>query len=139
MNDSIKNPSLDLMLKVHWPAERDLSAAGQQVVIELQFDNGNALASMSVPSEQLLQAAAQRLTLYSLISLAGFVSVGSDELTTPISINHAIAFDQLVVNAVSADMLEDEPDAAAMLAEFRTRLLKSLEHVDQAIASLTKA
>ncbi len=138
MNDVSKSPPLDLVLKLHWPDDLDASAAGQRVIVELQFDDGNALASISVPSEQLLQAAAQRLTLYSLISPAGFVSIGSDELTTPFSINHAIAFDQLVVNAVSADMLEDEPDAAAMLAEFHSRLLKSLEYVDQALTSLTK-
>jgi len=49
-----------------------------------------------------------------------------------------IPHDQLVADAVTPEMLEDEPEAATKLAEFRTRLLKSVEYVDQAIVSLPK-
>ncbi len=45
---------------------------------------------------------------------------------------------QLIAEAISPDMLEDEPDALQMLSKFRDRLLKSLEHVEKAIASLPK-
>ena len=138
MNDAHKNSSPDLVLKVHWPRYEDVSTSGQRVVIELQFVDGNALASMSVPSALLLQAAAQKLAPNPLISPAGLVSLVSDEIEEPLPTYRAIALDQLVANAISVDMLDDEPDAAAMLAEFRGRLLKSLEHVDQAISSLAK-
>ena len=47
-------------------------------------------------------------------------------------------FDALIARAVSPDMFDDEPQAAELLCELRTRLIKSLEHVEQAIASLTK-
>ena len=45
---------------------------------------------------------------------------------------------QLVSQAVAPEMLQDEPEAAQILSKFRARLLKSLEHVEQAIASLPK-
>jgi|SRR5665213_3501358 len=138
MNDPHKNLKPGLVLVLHWPLDEDVSAAGQNVVIELQLAGGIPLASMSVPSVQLLQAVAQRLVLYSLMSPAGLLSIASDEITIPLPVNQAIALDQLITEAVSEDMLEDEPDAAAMLAEFRSRLLKSLEHVDRAIAALPK-
>jgi len=138
MNDAFKRPSTDLVLILHWPLDEDLSSAGPRVVIELQFIDGGTLTSMSVPSEQLLQAAAQKLVPYPLISPAGLVSIVSDGLPIPLPESQAIALDHLVANAISTDMLEDEPDAATMLAEFRSRLLKSLEYVDQAIALLAK-
>jgi len=138
MNDAHKNPSPDLVLKVHWPRYEDVSTSGQRAVIELQFADGDALASMSVPSEQLLQGAAQRLAPYPLISTIGLVSISYDATIIGLPVNQAIALDQLITEAVSEDMLEDEPDAAAMLAEFRSRLLKSLERVDRAIAALPK-
>ena len=138
MADAHKNPSPDLALKVHWPRYEGVSTSGQRVVIEIQFADGDAVASMSVPNAQLLQGAAQRLAHYPLISPAGLMSIVSDEITIPQQESRAISLDQLVANAVSMNMLDDEPDAAAMLAEFRARLLKSLEHIYQAIASLTK-
>ena len=46
--------------------------------------------------------------------------------------------DQLVAEAIAPEMLEDEPEAAQMLSKLRDRLLKSLEHVEKAIASLSK-
>jgi predicted amino acid-binding ACT domain protein len=49
-----------------------------------------------------------------------------------------VDIDLLVAEAIALEMLEDEPEAAQMLAKFRDRLLKSLEHVEQAIASLPK-
>ena len=138
MNDVLKNPSPDLVLKLHWPLDEDLSPTGQRVVIELQFADDGVLTSLSVPSDQLLQKVAQKLTPHPLISPHGHVSVVSDEITIPQQESRTISLDQLVANAVSADMLEDEPDVATMLAEFRARLLKSLEYVDQAIVSLVK-
>lgn len=45
-----------------------------------------------------------------------------------------IALDKLVAEAVSPDMLEDEPLAEALLTRFRERLFLSLQHVDKALA-----
>ena len=108
MNDAFKRPSTDLVLILHWPLDEDLSsAAGQNLVIELQFADGNILASMSVPCAQLLKTAAQKLAPYPLISPIGFISIGSDELAIPAPGNHTIALDQLIAKAVSADNLRD--------------------------------
>ena len=138
MNDASKYPSRDLVLKLHWPPDEGLAAGGHCVVVELQFVDGLALASISVPSNQLLKAIAQKLVQYPLISLDGFVSIASDEIVEASRDDNTIALDQLVADAVSLEMLEDELEAPSMLAEFRIRLLKSLELVEQAIASLPK-
>ncbi len=44
--------------------------------------------------------------------------------------------DGLIREAVSDDMMEDEPDAIALLRKFRARLQASLSFVDEAIAKL---
>ena len=83
MNDASKDPSRDLMMKLHWPPDEGVAAEGHCVVVELQCVDGLALASISVSSEQLLQAVAQKLAHYPLISPDGFVSIASDESSAP--------------------------------------------------------
>ena len=139
MNDALKNRSRDLLLKLHWTSEQQGSLTeGPRVVVELQNPNGLALASMSLPSDQLLLSVSQKLKCYPLMSPTGFVSVVFDETAEILPDNRSIPLNQLVSDAVSPAMLEDEPDAAQMLYKFRQRLLKSLEHVEQAIASQPK-
>ena len=137
MNDASKNPSRDWLLKLHWPSDEGLGVTEQQVIVELQEGKGHVLGTLSVPSDQLLQATAQKLEAYPILSPHGFVSVVSDEITKTLS-NQAIALDQLVADAISPDMLDDEQNVALKLSELRARLLKSIEHVDHALASLPK-
>jgi hypothetical protein len=139
MNDASKYPSRDLVLKLHWLPDDGVAAGGHCPVVELQFVDGLTLASISVSSVQLLQAITQKLGHYPLISPDGFVSIASDEVVEVLPKGNTISLDQLVAEAISPDMLDDEPNAAPMLAELHARLLKSLELVDQAIASLPKA
>ena len=73
-----------------------------------------------------------------VMSLDGIVSFGN-KVTEHNSQLTVIALDKLIARDISPDMLEDEQDAAHMLSIFRTRLLKSVEHVDEAIASLPKS
>ena len=47
-----------------------------------------------------------------------------------------VPLDKLVGDAVSPDMLEDEPLAEELLLQFRKRLLLSLEYVDKALVSV---
>lgn len=138
MNNASKYPSRDLVLKLQWTPDDEVTAGGQLVVVELQFVNGLALASMAVPSEQLLQAVAQKLECCALISPDGFVSVVSDQFSEALPKDCVIALDHLVAEAISPDMLEDEPNAAQQLSELHTRLLKSIQLVEQASASLPK-
>jgi hypothetical protein len=138
MSDAFKDPSRDSTLKLHWPTNEDAPATGRRVVVELLFVDGLTLTSVSVPSEELLQAVAQKLAHYPLISPDGLVSVVSDEVPEAQPKDNAIALNQLVAEAISTDMLDDEPNVAHLLSELRTCLLKSLEHVEKAIASLPK-
>jgi hypothetical protein len=137
MNDALKYPSRDWLLKLHWGSDDGLGVPEQHVVVELQDSKGLVLGTLSVPSDQLLQAVAQKLECYPILSPHGFVSLVSDELTEALS-NDAISLDQLVAEAISPDMLDEEQNVATMLSELRARLLKSIEHVDHALASLPK-
>lgn len=138
MNNALKVPPHDLTLKLDWPNEQNHLADRQAAVVQLQSANGLTVASISVPSDQLLQAVSQKLKCSVQMSPDGIVSVVSDETVKPLQAPQAITLDRLIAETISPDMLEDEPNATAMLAEFRSRLLKSLEYVDEAIASLTK-
>ena len=138
MSNPQRKPASDLLLKLHWPTETGALSRTQHVVVELQDTAGLVVASMSVLKEQLLSTITQELDVQPLFSLDGCVSVFSDEVTLLQLENRTIALDQLVANAVSLEMLDDEPEAAQHLSQFRIRLIKSLEHVEKAIASLPK-
>jgi hypothetical protein len=138
MNDALKLPSRELTLKLNWPSGQVHLADRQHVVVELKNANGFTIASVSVPSDQLLQAVSQKLKCYPLMTPDGVVSVVSDETAEPLPPTQLNTLDQMVADGISADMLDDEPNAANMLFELRARLLKSLEYVEQAIASTPK-
>jgi hypothetical protein len=108
------------------------------VTIELQDSNGQTVALMKVPRGQFQQELSRTLKPCALMSLEGMILVSLEEATHEPDAMGAIAVDQLIAEALAPEMLEDEPEAAQMLSKFRDRLLKSLEHVEQAIASLPK-
>ena len=138
MNDALKEPSRELTLKLSWPGDQAHLADEQHVVVELQDANSLTMASLSAPSDQLMQAVSQKLRCYPLMSPDGTVSIASDEFAEPLPSVQTIALDQLIAESISTDMLDDEPNAANMLSELRVRLLKSLELVEQAIVLLPK-
>jgi hypothetical protein len=138
MSNTQRKPSSDLLLKLHWPSEQGAPSGAEYVVAELQDAGGLAVASMSVLKEQLLRAITQELDHQPLLSFDGCVSVISDVISLSQLENRSVALDQLVADTVTPEMLEDEPEALQLLAEFRGRLLRSLELVEQAIVSLPK-
>ena len=138
MNDALKDPSRELTLKLSWPSDQVDLADGQRVDVELQDANNLTMASLAVPSVQLLQAVSQKLECYPSMSPDGIVSVASGETGELLPSIQSITLDQLVAEGISSDMLDDEPNAANMLSELRAHLLKSLEYVEQAIISLPK-
>jgi hypothetical protein len=71
------------------------------------------------------------------MSLEGLIFAAFEESTLELGAIEAISIDQVIADAISPEMLEDEPEAAQMLTKFRDRLLKSLEHLEKAIASLS--
>jgi hypothetical protein len=76
-----------------------------------------------------------------IIYLDGLVLVSDWEDDPLFPPRRHIALDTLVAEAVSHDMLEDEPLAEAQLTQFRERLFFALQHVDKALAHVrnTKA
>jgi hypothetical protein len=138
MNDALKYPLRDLILKLDWPDDQTHLADGQCDVVILQSSNGHTLAGITVPRDQLLLAVSEKLNCYPLMTPDGIVSVASDQTTEPLLSAQTIILDQLIAESISTDMLDDEPNAANMLSELRARLLKSLEYVEQTIASLPK-
>jgi hypothetical protein len=106
--------------------------------IRLTTNSGQNLLSLSIAPEIGQYIATAYAEATASINIDGCVIIMFEHEFEPSVHAATVPLDQLVANAVSADMLKDEPDAATMLAEFRSRLFKSLEHIDQAIASLTK-
>ena len=111
--------------------------AGENV-IRLKTDSGQDLLSLSIAPELGQHIGAAYTGTNVFIGIDGNVSVVFDNEFQLRDRAAFVSLDQLVASAVSPDMLEDEPDAAAMLVELHGRLLKSLEYVDEAIASLVK-
>ena len=107
-------------------------------VIRIATTSGRSLLSVSISpeiSQHITSALAQATAA---INIDGSVITLYDDVFQRDEQIESIPLDQLVTDAVSPEMLVDEPEAAQHLAEFRSRLLKSLEHVDQAISSLAK-
>jgi hypothetical protein len=105
-------------------------------VMRVTTSSGQNLLSLLIAPEIGQHIAAAYAEATCSINIDGCVVVMFEHEFEPSVHAAAIPLDQLVASAVSADMLEDELDATAMLIEFRTRLLNSLEYVDLAIASL---
>jgi hypothetical protein len=105
-------------------------------VMRVTTSSGQNLLSLLIAPEIGQHIAAAYAEATCSINIDGCVVVMFEHEFEPSVHAAAIPLDQLVASAVSADVLEDELDATAMLIEFRTRLLNSLEYVDLAIASL---
>ena len=71
-----------------------------------------------------------------IIDLEGLVYVDDWELDPMFPSREYITVDQLVAEAVSPDMLEDEPFATDLLMRFRERLFAALQHVNKALATV---
>ncbi len=107
-------------------------------IIRVATIAGRSLLSVSISRELGQRLAPVLVQAIPFIDIDGSVRVQFEDETQQENQLASVALDQLVAAAVSSDMLDDEPDAKQMLFEFRTRLLKSLEHVERAIASLQK-
>lgn len=107
-------------------------------VIRIATPSGKNLLSLSI-SREIGQHIASALAQASpSISIDGSVSTMFDDAFEQTNQTATVALDQLVAEAVAPEMLEDEPDAVQMLSKFHIRLLKSLELVEQVIATRPK-
>jgi hypothetical protein len=109
-----------------------------EAVIRIATPLGRHLISFSIAREIGQHITSARAQAMPSINIEGSATVMfDDDVQQKIQVV-TVGLDQLVAEAISPEMLEDEPEAAQMLAKFRDRLLKSLEHVEQTIASLQR-
>jgi hypothetical protein len=134
----LDEPTSGLIVKLCRSSDHLSAGTNGQVTIELQDTSGRFIALMSVPEEQLYEKLSRILKPYVLMSPEGLISASLEESTLGLGAEEAISIDQVIAEAIAPEMLEDEPEAAQMLSKFRDRLLKSLEHVEKAIASLPR-
>jgi hypothetical protein len=124
--------------RVRQSTDQDVTAFNGPIVFELTDTHGSTLSTFTILPEKLNELLRPHLSIFAELQLDGTVSLDSEicvSTSTPLTETDIL---QLALQAVAPEMLEDEPEAAQMLSKFRGRLLKSLEHVEQAIASLPK-
>jgi hypothetical protein len=131
-------PTSGMIVKLRRSSDHLCADTNGHVKIELQDTIGRSVALLSVPEDQLFQELSRILKPCVLMSPEGLISASFEEPTLEVGAKESISIDQVIVDAISPDMLEDEPQAAQMLSKFRERLLKSLEHIEKAVASLPR-
>jgi EAL domain-containing protein (putative c-di-GMP-specific phosphodiesterase class I) len=133
-----RNPhrlSCTLELSANRESEHDDTG---EAVIRIATPSGQNLMSLSIAHEIVQHMDSARAQATPSINIDGSVTVMFDDDVQQTIQVVPVGLDQLVAEAISTEMLEDEPDALRMLSKFRDRLLKSLEHVEKAVASLPK-
>jgi hypothetical protein len=128
---------LTCTLEVASVQEVGSDATGENV-IRVATTSAQSLMSLSISREigrHLTNALGRAAPT---IDLSGKVSVIFDDEFHSDDQIESIPLNQLIADAVSPEMLDDEPEATQLLSQFRNRLVKSLAHVEQAIASLLK-
>jgi hypothetical protein len=141
MNDpSIDNGSdgISFTWRIKPNTDQGIAVLHNLIVIELANPHGSTVASISIPTEKINELLWPYLSIFVELQLDGTVSLDSEIRAPTLAPSMETDILQLVSQAVAPEMLEDEPEAAQMLFKFRDRLLKSLEHVEWAIASLPK-
>jgi hypothetical protein len=119
--------------------DRSVEVSEGPIVLELVDAQGWTLASVSIPSVTINELLRPYLSIFVELHLDGTVSLDSEICAPTLVPPTETDILQLVSQAVAPEMLEDEPEAVQMLSKFRDRLLKSLKHVEKAIASLPRA
>jgi hypothetical protein len=124
--------------RIRQSKDRSVEVFDSLIVFELSDARGSTMASVSIPSETMNELLKPHISIFVELQLDGTVSLDSEICAPTLEPSTETDILQLVSQAVVPEMLEDELEAAQMLSKFRDRLLKSLEHVEQAIASLPK-
>jgi hypothetical protein len=141
MNDPLTDDGSDgigFTWRIKQNTHQGIAVLHNLIVIELADPHGSTVASISIPTEKINELLWPYLSIFVELQLDGTVSMDSEICAFTSAPSTETDILQLVSQAVAHEMLEDELEAAHMLSKFRDRLLKSLEHVEQAIASLPK-
>ena len=97
---------------------------------------GNTILSLIVPSVTLEVSVLGQLEQFVSMSPSGEVSIGSDDNASADPQRGTTDIEHLIKHSVSPQMLEDEPEVAAMLNTLKQRLIALLAIVDEAISNL---
>ena len=135
LNGRNGNEGVSAIWHLRWTDAEGLIGLDGKIVFELADSDGTILASASIPVETIVELLQPHVSIFAELQLDGTVSLES-ELFAPAPLPKTTDILELVRQALAPEMLEDEPEVAKMLSKFRDRLLKSLEHVEKAIASL---
>lgn len=128
----------DVTWRIRRSMDRSVEVLDSSIVLELSDARSSTMASVSMPSETINELLRPYLSIFVELQLDGTLSLDSEICAPTLATSTETDILQLVSQAIAPGMLEDEPEAAQMLSKFRVRLLKSLEHVEKAIASLQK-
>ena len=102
-----------------------------------QIDKANnTILSLIVPSAKLVSAVLGSVELFIALSPSGEISIGSEGVAFDGQQWATINIERLIKQSIAPQMLEDEPNAAAMLQALKRRLIASLTTVDEAISNL---
>jgi hypothetical protein len=128
----------DVTWRIRQSKDRSVEVFDSSIVLELSDARGSTMATVSMPSETMNEILKPHILIFIELQLDGTVSLDSEICAFTSAPSTETDILQLVSQAVAPEMLEDELEATQMLSKFRERLLKSLEHVEKAIASLPK-
>jgi hypothetical protein len=137
LNGENGNEGVGAIWHLRWTDAQGLVDLDSTIIFELADSHGKILASASIPAETIVELLQPHVSILAELQLDGTVSLRS-ELFASAPLPKTTDILELVVQALAPEMLEDEPDALQMLSKFRDRLLKSMEHIEKAIASLPR-
>ena len=99
-----------------------------RVSLRLTDASGSEVMSLHIPNHMVDHFATTQQNFKLVMNIEGVVGcVGNGEEFAS-ERPHAVEIDTLVAQAVSPDMLQDEPNASQLLTKFKERLVRSLLH-----------
>ena len=98
--------------------------------------NGTLSFQLGLSADLIASVVLAKSNLDVAMSPDGIIRIYADCIPTDTAIGAADNLDDLIKQSIIPQMLEDEPDAAAMLQILRKRLITSLAAIDEAISNL---
>ncbi|MFN0194654.1 MAG: hypothetical protein ACKVP5_22205 [Aestuariivirga sp.] len=105
-------------------------------VASVRDDAGLAVFELRLPAAQVESVVVNHITPTIAMSLDGTIAVVDDQREGSLRAGDEVSVDALIRRSIAPEMLEDEPDASAMLALLRDRLRTALRDVEAAIDRL---
>jgi hypothetical protein len=107
-----------------------------QATFEYADSDGVIAASFSMPLETIFDFVSAHLSIFADLRLDGAVFLDAELSTVFDEPPHSLDILQMVSDALSPEMLEDEPDAKDQLTVLRHRLKEAIALVDHTLANL---